>query len=149
MIPSSSEEPPRLHDRVAGGREISLAMLRGTPVLLAFFPDGWDPTRPHLLASYNALLRSMPGGGQVVSVSRDDCWCDLETDDGKQVRFALLPDLGHDDDIARSYGVAGQQALFLLDGDGIVRWRHTAANGTRPDVDTLGLRSTIPSVRGR
>src|SRR5438105_10711643 len=124
---------------VASGHEISLAMLRGTPVLLAFFPDGWDPARPHLLASYNELLRSVPGGGQVVSVSRDDWWCDLETDDGKQVRFALLPGLGGDDDIARSYGVAGQQALFLLDGDGMVRWRHIAANGVQPDVDALRL----------
>ena len=122
---------------IAGGRQISLAMLRGIAVLLAFFPDGWDPARPHLLASYNALLRHMPGGGQVVSVSRDDCWCDLETDDGKQVRFALLADLDHDDDIAKRYGVAGQQALFLLDGDGVVRWRHVAADGAQPDIDAL------------
>jgi peroxiredoxin len=78
---------------VAGGPDVSLSALRGHPVLLASFADAWDPARPHLLASYNALLRGVPGGGQVVSVARDDCWCDLETDDGKQFRFALV---GHD-----------------------------------------------------
>jgi xanthine dehydrogenase YagT iron-sulfur-binding subunit len=124
---------------VTGGQSVSVSLsaLRGNPVLLAFSLAGWDPARPHLLASYNALLRSVPGGGQVVSLARDDCWCDLETDDGKQLRFALLPDLDRRDDIAKSYGVAGQQALFLLDGDGIVRWRHLATSGAQPDIDKL------------
>jgi xanthine dehydrogenase YagT iron-sulfur-binding subunit len=91
------------------------------------------PTPP----SYNALLRSAPGGGQVVGVTRDDCWCDLETDDGAQHRFALIPDLDARTDIAASYGVSGQQALFLLDGDGIVRWRHVAPCGAQADIDAI------------
>jgi xanthine dehydrogenase YagT iron-sulfur-binding subunit len=121
----------------SGGNEVSLADLRGHPVLLAFFPDAWDPARPHLLASYNGLLAAVPGGGQAVGVSRDGCWCDLETDDGEQHRFALLSGLGADDDLARSYGVDGQQAVFLLDGDGIVRWRHVAPHGAQPDIDAI------------
>jgi xanthine dehydrogenase YagT iron-sulfur-binding subunit len=121
----------------SGGHDVSLSELRGNPVLLAFFPDVWDPARPHLLASYNALLRSAPGGGQVVGVSRDECWCDLETDDGTQHRFALISDLDAHADIAASYGVSGQQALFLLDGDGIVRWRHVTPCGAQPDIDAI------------
>ena len=117
--------------------DVSLSELRGSPVLLAFFPDIWDPARPQLLASYNSLLRSAPAGGQVVAVSREDCWCDLETDDGTQHRFALISDLEAHTDIAAAYGVSGQQALFLLDGDGIVRWRHVTQCGAQPDIDAI------------
>jgi xanthine dehydrogenase YagT iron-sulfur-binding subunit len=135
--PGIGEPAPNFKVGGSDGHEVSLPALRGNPVLLAFFPDVWDPARRHLLASYSALLRSAPGDGQVVGLSRDDCWCDLETDDGAQHRFALISDLHTHTDIAASYGVSGQQALFLLDGDGIVRWRHITQCGAQPDIDAI------------
>jgi xanthine dehydrogenase YagT iron-sulfur-binding subunit len=131
------EPAPPFKARGFDGRHVLLSQLRGSPVLLTFFPDVWDPARPHLLASYNALLRTVPAGGQVVSMSREDCWCDLETEDGTQHRFALIADLDAHPDIAATYGVTGQQALFLLDGDGIVRWRQIMPSGAQPDLDTI------------
>jgi xanthine dehydrogenase YagT iron-sulfur-binding subunit len=117
--------------------ETSLSQLRGNPVLLAFFPAAWDPARSHVLESYQALLRSFPGGGQVVSMSRDEHLCELETDDGAQHRFALISGLDAEGDVADRYGVAGENALFLLDDEGVVRWRHVARRGAQPDIDDL------------
>ena len=79
----------------------------GHLTVLAFYPSDWDPARPHQLAHVESQLGPIVG-----------------TDD------ASIPFLAEHDaqgDLAARYGVNGEQALILVDADGVVQWRHTGA----------------------
>ncbi len=118
---------------LAAGRARRLAELRGSPVILAFFPDGWDPARGDELAMYNRLAAAggVPAG--LLGVSLDGPWCDLSFDEGSE-RVPLLQVADADGDVGRAYGVAGTRALFVLDGDGKVVWRSAGARPSPGDV---------------
>ena len=88
----------------------------GHPTVLAFYPRHWDPARPHQLAHVESLL-------------------------GPNVRpdHATIPVLTEHDahrELARHYGVNGEQALILVDAHGVEHWRHTGAI-TRTDERSL------------
>ena len=92
---------------------------------LAFTPPGWDPARATQMEQY----------GKVLS----------EALAAEQVRFPLLTDPA----IAKLYGVAGRQALFVVDAEGIIRWSHVAPAGLAPRAEELlaGLDSLRPRPR--
>src|SRR5690349_8509362 len=86
------------------GRAVSLRDLRGQPVVLAFFPDEWDPSRGEQIGFYEQVLRELPGEPDVQSTP------------------LLRPDEG----VAAQYGVKGEQAVFVVDEEGVIRWKHVA-----------------------
>jgi hypothetical protein len=57
-------------------------------------------------------------------------------DDG-EVRFPLLGHLGADGEIARRYGVFGSPAIFVIDPDGRICWRHAPADGMEVRLEDL------------
>lgn len=89
-----------------------LEKMRGRPILLAFYPAGWDPARGVQIEQYYKML--------------------AQAFAKEQVQF-LLPD----GDSARRYGVAGRQALFVIDIEGMIRWSYAAAPGVTPRVEEL------------
>ena len=103
----------------------SLSGLRGQPVVLAFTPSGWDPARATQMEQY----------GKVLSEAFAD----------EQIRFPLLTDPA----LAGLYGVAGRQALFVVDAEGVIRWSHAAPAGLAPRAEELlaGLDSLRPRPR--
>jgi peroxiredoxin len=113
-----------------------LSDLRGQHVLLAFFAGPWDPARPYQLHVYNEVLQRLPRGSRVLGFAQDGGWCEIMLDDGEP-RFPLLGNLGIDGEIARRYGVFGSQALFVIDADGKVCWRHVATDGLELRLDDL------------
>ncbi len=115
------------------GAGVRLTDFRGEPVVLAFYPEEWDPARPQQLAQYREAIRKISGDAQVVGVTTDGFWCELETNEEESVRFPLIYDL----EAASLYGVAGRQAVFVLDADGIVRWSHIGSPGESPNLDEL------------
>src|SRR5688572_29170545 len=75
------------------GRRIRLSELRGQPVILAFYPDDWDPARADQLAHFNWLVSQVPGiDAELLGISRDGMWCDLAFAGGDE-RVPLLADL--------------------------------------------------------
>ena len=68
----------------------------------------------------------------------------------RSITFPLLAD--PDKTVTRLYGVDGvfgtKRAVFVLDGDGIVRWSHVSTIGlTYQDVDTItGVLADLASV---
>ena len=88
----------------------------GRPTLLAFYPRDWDPARPHQLAHVESLLGPIVG-----------------TDDAT---IPLLAEIDAQGELAARYGVNDEQALILVDADGMVQWRHTGAI-TRTDERSL------------
>ena len=110
-------EPVLLRDGAVG---ISLEALRGQPVVLAFSPPGWDPSREQARALFTQLVRH---GWEEA----------LEAPEG----FPVIRDLDADGEAARAYGVHGERALVVLDAEGEVRWRHVLALGVPPRLDDI------------
>jgi xanthine dehydrogenase YagT iron-sulfur-binding subunit len=76
------------------------SILPGTPVVLAFHDPEWDPARREALAAYRNLL---PNPGNVLPEP------------------VLLPNNGPE---AAAFGVASCSAVFVLDEDSHIAWRH-------------------------
>lgn len=132
------------------GAPVSLSEMRGHPVILAFYPSGWDPAHAVQMAQYNKILSQVRGSGaELLGLSMDGLMCRLSFAD-EQVQFPLLADLEPEGSVARQYGVAGRQALFVVDAEGIIRWSHAAPTGIVPRAEELltALDSLRPARRG-
>jgi xanthine dehydrogenase YagT iron-sulfur-binding subunit len=114
-----------------------LGAFRGQPCLLVFFPQGWDPTRRQQIELYADMLRDAPHVAHVLGISYDGTWCELQVGMDESVRFPLLNDVSRGKEAARLFGVAGCHAAFLIDAEGVIRWRHAAPPGTPPAVEDL------------
>jgi len=114
-------------------------------VLVAFFPAQWDPAQAQLRSVYDDLLASTRGRGRVVSIGYSGIWWDVATTDGDRVHVALA-DIGGDAGAASQYGVEGQQACFLVDAEGVIRWRHVSPISTQPQLDELA--ATLGELSG-
>ena len=85
-------------------------------------------------------------GGELLGLTRDGLWCQAAFADGP-LAFPLLSEADTNGDAALAFGVAGRQALFLLDGDGVIQWRYVAAPGQSPRAEDLiaGLSALAPA----
>jgi xanthine dehydrogenase YagT iron-sulfur-binding subunit len=121
----------------AGGRRVRLSDLRGEPVILAFYPPDWDPSRADQLAHFNWLVRQVPGvTAELLGISMDGMWCQLAFADDA-VRVPLLADLDPHGAVAERYDVRGEQALFVVDAEGTIAWRHAGPAGLAPNAPEL------------
>src|SRR4051794_20387598 len=125
----------RLSDE-AGHR---LADFRGSPVVLAFHAPTWDPTRGEQVEAYNRLIERLPGlaGTRLLSISGDGPWRELTFADESLESLALPVVSGDTAALARLYGVERGSAVFVVDAEGIVRWRHASHESALPHPDDL------------
>jgi xanthine dehydrogenase YagT iron-sulfur-binding subunit len=134
--------------REASGRSVTLSDLRGQPVILAFYPPDWDPSRADQLAHFNWLVRQVPGvSAELLGISMDGMWCQLAFA-ADAVRVPLLADLDPNGAVAERYDVRGEQALFVIDADGVIAWRHAGGAGAAPRTDELvgALMALAPAI---
>jgi len=134
LAPGSSAPDFRIPN-AAGQPTSRLSDLRGQPVLLAFSPPGWDPARAEGLAQINRIL-SQSGVGELLGVSPGSsaAWAEFF---GEDAPISLLTGSQLPPEAVAFYGVAGRQALFVLDAGGVVRWRYVAAPGIAPQAEDL------------
>ena len=141
-----SAAPDLIH--TSSSRTVRLSDFRGRPVVLAFFADEWDPARREYLTLYNRLVRCLPDApAALLAIAVDGDWCRLAFADGEeQVPFLHG---ASDDRTARAWGVSGGQAFYLVDGDGIIRWRHVGPAPEPPRADALvaALAALAPTAR--
>jgi len=111
---------------------VSLSAHRGKPVLLAFFPAAFSSVCTKELCtfrdSFAALNRSQ---AQVYGISVDTFFALKAFHDAQHLTFPLLSDFNKD--VIRAYGVVNEnmiglkgiakRAVFVIDGQGIVRYR--------------------------
>src|SRR5262245_64075596 len=128
----------------APGKYLALDDLRGKPVILVFYPADWSPVCGDQLALYNEILPEFERyGAQLVGISVDGPWCHQAYGESRKLRFPLLADFEPKGEVARRYGVynakAGttERALFVLDGDGVVRWQFVSDPGVNPGADGI------------
>jgi xanthine dehydrogenase YagT iron-sulfur-binding subunit len=112
---------------------VSLRELRGQPLILAFSPPGWDPSREQQRELFNELVQQVqPHGATLLGIETDGIWCDLDMAGEDRVRFPLLRDFDPEGEVARAYGVYGERALFVIDAEGTIRWSHVLPTGMLP-----------------
>lgn len=123
---------------------LSLSELRGRPVVLVFYPADWSPVCGDQVSLYNEMLSEFRGyGAEILGISVDGAWCHTAFANDRKLRFPLLADFEPKGDVARRYGVyeaaegTSQRALFVIDADGIVRWRYVSPIGINPGADGI------------
>src|SRR5256886_1069598 len=115
----------------APDRTVSLAEFRGAPLILAFYPADWSPVCGDQMALYNEVLPEFKRhGAALLGVSVDGIWCHLAFARDRKLRFPLLTDFEPKGGVSRAYGAyrekegVSERALFVLDGEGVVRWSY-------------------------
>jgi peroxiredoxin Q/BCP len=124
-----------------GRAQYVLSDLRGRPVVLAFYPGDDTPVCTKQLCSYqDDLGRFDEFDALVLGISPQNLDSHERFAAKRGLTFPLLAD--PDKAVARLYGVTGpmgiKRAIFVLDADGIVAWKHVSMLGlTYQDTGTI------------
>lgn len=118
---------------VAQNRHFSLREHRGSPLVLAFYPADSSPGCTAQLCSYQSELAGFEDlGAQVWGISRQGTGSHESFARRQRLTFPLLAD--ERGDVVDSYGVGlfgvgVRRSIFIIDAEGIVRWKHVALVG--------------------
>src|SRR3954471_4686271 len=87
-------------------QKVSLAELRGRPVILAFYPADWSPVCGDQLALYNEILEEFKRfDAQLLGISVDGVWCHAAYAHDRKLHFPLLSDFEPKGQVAQNFGV--------------------------------------------
>ncbi len=123
-------------------RAYRLTDAKGSPLVLVFYPGDDTLVCTRQLCSYASELdRFKDLGAAVWAVSSQDLDSHERFARKRRLPFPLLFDSG--EEVAAAYGITTpglglRRSVFVLDGDGTVRWRHVALVGlTYRSTDTI------------
>ena len=123
---------------------VSLRAFRGRPVILAFYPADWSPVCGDQMALYNEILSEFQRyGAEILGISVDGVWCHRAFAQNRNLHFSLLADFEPKGAVARAYGVyrdadgITERALFVIDGEGVVRWSYVSPIDVNPGADGI------------
>jgi peroxiredoxin len=135
---------PDFELRAGPERTMSLANFRGRPLVMVFYPADWSPVCGDQMALYNQVLPEFQRlGAEIVGISVDGVWCHLAFAADRNLHFPLLADFEPKGEVARWYGVydhevgTSERALFVLDGDGVIRWSYVSPIDVNPGADGI------------
>lgn len=127
-------------------QKVALSELRGSPVVLAFYPADWSPVCGDQLALYNELHSEFARfGAQLIGISVDGVWCHRAFAETRHLHFPLLADFEPKGAVARAFGVyresegTTERALFVIDRNGVIRWSYVSPVGVNPGADGILL----------
>jgi peroxiredoxin len=130
---------------------VRLSDSRGRPVILTFYPADWSPICTDQMALYNEILPEFEEFHAVLfGISVDHAWCHLAFAQSRNLHFPLLADFHPKAQVAQAYGVyddsigMSERALFVLDGEGTVRWSYVSPIGINPGAD--GILTALESL---
>ena len=126
------------------GKQVSLDQFRGRPVVLAFYPADWSPVCGDQMTLYSALRSEWDRlGAAMLGISVDGPWCHKAFGEARNLNLTLLADFEPKGAVSRAYGVYDQRegtserALFVIDGDGIIRWSYVSPVAVNPGADGI------------
>ena len=153
ILPSGARAPDFALN-AAPDKVLKLSDLRGRPVILVFYPADWSPVCGDQVALYNEILPEFHEyGAEIVGISVDGVWCHAAFARDRHLHFPLLADFEPKGAVSRLYGAyraeegISERALFVLDGDGIIRWSYCSPIGVNPGAD--GILKALESLGGR
>lgn len=131
--------------QTADRREYRLTEARGRPLVLVFYPGDDTLVCTRQLCSYTSDLGRFEGlGAAVWGISPQDLDSHERFARKHRIAFPLLVDRG--EKVAAAYGITLRglglrRSVFVLDGEGTVRWKHIALVGlTFRTGDTIARR---------
>ena len=133
---------------------LRLSELRGRPVILVFYPADWSPVCGDQVALYNEILPEFHEyGAEILGISVDGVWCHAAFARDRKLHFSLLADFEPKGAVARLYGAyraedgTSERALFVLDGEGVIRWSYCSPIAVNPGAD--GILKALESIAGK
>jgi peroxiredoxin len=125
-------------------QKVSLSDFRGQPVILAFYPEDWSPICSDQMGLYQAVLPEFQNfNAELMAISVDSAWSHLAFAKDRNLHFPLLSDFEPKGEVSRAYQVyrhkegTSERALFVIDGDGIIRWSYVSPVGVNPGADGI------------
>jgi peroxiredoxin len=129
---------------VTADQTVSLADFRGRPLIIAFYPNDWSPVCGDQMALYNEILQEFhKHHANILGISVDSAWCHGAFAAARKLHFPLLADFEPKGDVVKRYGVyrahegTAGRALFVIDGDGVIRWSYLSPVGINPGADGI------------
>jgi len=120
----------------------SVVDARGRFLVLLFYPGDWEPTSASQLTVCQRYLGEFERlGASLVGISVDSVWSHMAFARAHGLRFPLLADRHPAGAVAGAYGIyletegTSGRALFVIDGDGIIRWSRVHPESLDPGVD--------------
>ena len=124
--------------------KLSLASLRGKPVVLVFYPADWSPVCSDQMALYNEMLKYFSKyDATILGVSVDSKWCHLAFSQSRNLHFPLLADFEPKGEVSKKYGIydekegESQRALFVVDKEGKIAWSYLSPAAINPGADGI------------
>lgn len=137
------QEAPDFKLRDENNQEVSLAALRGKPVVLVFYPLDFSPMcTGEMCAIRDDFSGFLDKGAQVYGISRDSVWTHKAFKERERLQQGLLADMKGD--VARQYGAwneavgLAERMTVVIDKDGIVRYvQHNGLGEARDQRDAI------------
>jgi peroxiredoxin len=133
-------------------QKVSLSEFQGRPVILAFYPADFSPVCGDQMALYNEVLPEFHKfGAELLGISVDGAWCHAAFANARKIHFPLLSDFEPKGAVARAYGAyregegTAERALFVIDGEGVIRWSYCGPVGVNPGAD--GILDALEAMR--
>src|SRR6184192_4469803 len=125
-------------------QKVSLNDFRGQPVILAFYPADWSPVCTDQLSLYAMVMPEFKKfNAELIAISVDNIWSHLAFAKDRKLNFPVLADFEPKGEVSRKYGAFKEKigesarALFVIDGEGIVRWSHLSPDGVNPGAEGI------------
>ncbi len=123
------------------GAPVRLSDLRGRKVVLVFYPLAFTSVcHGELSAIRDELVPAAEGDVEVLTVSVDSVFAHRAWADREGYTFSMLSDFWPHGEVARAYGVFDEEkgialrGTFIIDGEGVIRWKIVNAIGSARDV---------------
>lgn len=118
---------------------VTLSELRGSPVVLVFYPSDWSPVCSDELAVFTQLHPEFERlHARVLGISVDGVWCHAAFADARNLQLSLLADFEPKGAVSRAYGVyrskegTSMRATFVIDENGVIAWNEVSPVGINP-----------------
>ncbi|WP_276480463.1 redoxin domain-containing protein [Paraflavitalea pollutisoli] len=123
---------------------LRLSNLRGKNVILAFYPADWSPVCGDQMSLYNEMETFFTRQqAQLIGISVDSRWSHAAYSEQHGFYFPLLADFEPKGAVSKLYDAFDEstgecrRALYVIDGDGIIRWSYLSPIGINPGADGI------------
>ncbi|KGM14332.1 hypothetical protein N869_15165 [Cellulomonas bogoriensis 69B4 = DSM 16987] len=141
-MPAPGEPAPDLQLPDTHGTPVALSGLVGSPVAIVFFPFAFSGVCTAELRELRDNLEDFEAAGvRLLGISCDPMFTLRAWSEAEGFGFDLLSDFWPHGRAANAYGVfdadqgLARRGSFLLDADGIVRWRTLSPHGRARDLE--------------
>ena len=125
-------------------QKVGLADFKGKNLVMVFYPADWSPVCTDELALFNEMMPEFKRlNAEVVGISVDGIWCHQAFEKDRNLRYPLLADFEPKGAVSKAFGAyspgegVSERALFVIDGNGVIRWSYLSPMGVNPGVNEV------------